>query len=151
MGWLDPHHQRKVRRKFHLRTIPFYLCDVCGNPIPPGEPPVVDPRRGYHRRPKGASIYSSREPKWTSCLNCDRERRDNIRHKRERKHRKFLHVINKLIEKIKAKPKNGYWTTEKCIEKLSKYDSRTVVRAIKVLVKERTLKKRHGAYVLRRK
>lgn len=148
MGWLDPHHQRKMRKKYKVRI--FYWCDIGDHPVPPGEPPVVDPRRGYHRRPKGISTWVSREPRWTCCLKCDRERRDAIRHKRDHKQRKFLRVVNKVVEKIAAKPKRGYWTLEKLFEKMND-DSRTVNRAVQALMKDRTLKKRDGAYLIRRK
>lgn len=149
MGWLDLHHQRKVRKKYKIQA--FYWCDPGDHPIPNGGLIVIDPRKGYHHRPRGTSVYVSREPRWTSCYPCDQQRRGAIRHKKEHKQRKFLKVQSRVMDLIEAKQKRGYWTKEKVYEKLHhKYTRGIVLRAIRVLTKERSLKKREGAYLPRR-
>ena len=148
MGWLDKHHQRKVWKKFKIHT--FYWCDAGDHPVPNGGLIVIDPRKGYHHRPRGTSVYVSKEPRWCSCYDCDQQRRSAIRHKKDHKHRKFLQVQSRVMELIEAKPKRGYWKKEKICHKLHKYTKGVVLRAIRVLVKERSLKKREGAYLPRR-
>lgn len=148
MGWLDQRHRRKVRKKYKVRA--FYWCDAGNHPIPIGGLVVVDPRKGYFPWPDktsdGFKCLSSREPKWTSCLNCDSERRKAIRHGKDHKLRKFLGVKNRVMEMIEKKPKRGYWTKEKVCKKLDD-DRRLVLRAIRVLRKENQLKKREDGYL----
>lgn len=150
MGWLDEEHRRHVLTKYKVRA--YYRCDVCHNPIPIGGLIVIDPQKGYHRWPKGTpegfKRLSAREPRWTSCYGCDKERRDTIRHKKQHKHRMFLRAQNRVMEMIEHKPKPEYWTKEKICRKLdNKFERGLILRAIRVLRKENRLKKRDGTYL----
>lgn len=155
MGWLDHHHRRKMRKKYKVRI--FYWCDIGEHPVPPGEPPCYDPNKGFHTvrmvvcGPRGLTTQKRKEPRYTWCLKCNRELLDSVRHKKEHKRRAFLKVVNDVVERIKAKPKRGYWTMGKLIEKLHKHESRLVVRAVKELVNDRTLKLRDDAYLIRKR
>jgi hypothetical protein len=146
MGWLDHKHRKRVRKKFHVRAL--YLCDVCDKPIPSGELIVIDPRKGYHRRPPGVSVYVSKEPKWTAHYACDpvKKRRDKIRAKKQ----KFVDCMTKVLQMISKKPERGYWTKKKCCRKLEgSFEHRLILRAIKQLRKEHRLKKREGGYLVK--
>jgi len=154
MGWLDRKERRRVRKKYKIRAL--YRCDVCNRPIPIGGLIVIDPRKGYFPRersiPPGLrdtfNDYKSREPKWTSCYDCDKQRREAHRHKKDHKLKQFLRVQNRVMEMIEKKPKRGYWTKEKCCHKLDgKCDRRLILRAIQTLRKQHRLKKRDGGYL----
>lgn len=81
MGWLDKRHQRKVRRKYHVRA--RYLCDFCKRPISQDEMPLIDTKHGYFpwpdRTPITCRSFLSREPKVTYHLDCDYTRRGKKR------------------------------------------------------------------------
>jgi hypothetical protein len=146
MGWLDRKHRRRVRKKFHVRAL--YMCDVCDKPIPSGELICIDPRKGYHRRPEGVSVYVSKEPKWCCHYACS-----PVRHKQRKiqaKKKLFVEAMTQVLHMIKRKPKRGYWTKDKCCRKLEKIFNRHLVeRAIKQLRKENRLKKREGGYLVK--
>jgi hypothetical protein len=152
MGWLDRKQRRRVRKKFRIRS--FYFCDAGNHPIPVGGLIVIDPQKGYfpwpHNMLPGVKQLTAREPKWCSCYECDRKRRETLKHKKGHKQRVFLETMDHVFEMIKHKPKRGYWTIEKVCSKLrKKYDSRSVIRAVKQLRKQGELKKREGCYLVK--
>jgi hypothetical protein len=158
MGHHRHNHQEEVReaRASYVDIKLHRLCSVCELPIPPSELIVIDPKKGYFpwpsNVPKAARSMSYREPKWCCHYLCDpmRHRREKIASKRKHRAEKLMAVSNTIIDKIKSKPKRGYWTKEKLVEKLHFKES-LVLRAIKALLKDESLKKKDGAYLTRRK
>ena len=153
MGWMNAEEQRHSKKKTSINA--QYMCDECHEPIRSGEVPVVDPKGGYYpwpaNLPENAKPFLSRNPKVTYHLQCDRIRRGvRVKEKPDKKHhmgealRSALEAVKGMIQ---SKPKTGYWTKEKCCQKLKEeHDKKYVLRAIRELRSAKQLKKKHGGY-----
>ena len=146
MGWINKEEQKR------LHTTAEYLCDHCDKPIL-GEAPVIDPKKGYYpwpeNTPDGMKMLRAREPKCTYHYQCDREMKGKTGTSTKPKIGKRLEkVVAALLKRITSKPELGYWTKEKCIQKLKDdFDKRAVLKAIRWLRDEKQLKKKEGGYL----
>jgi hypothetical protein len=142
MGWLDPHHQRKVKRKYHIVAI--YVCDTCNKPIQLGESPFINPASGFFpwpkTLPKDCRPLTSREPKETHHYSCWE--------KIHRKKSRFERCVDAVYALVKIKKRRGYWTKEKVVEKC-KFKKKLVLNAIQYLREEKQIIKKHSAYRVR--
>ena len=136
MGWLNEEERRAVKKKFKVRAL--YICNNCQLPIL--GPPVVDPKGGYHpwskSIPKVCRNFMGRNPKITYCLKCSESRL----------YFQIDNAIDSILEKIRKKPKSGYWTKEKIQSKL-KLEKKVLGKALKALKRDKLVKKKRGGYV----
>lgn len=155
MGWMNAEEQRAARKRFGVHA--QYMCDECHEPIRSGDIPVIDPKGGYHpwpvSLPENCKSFLSRNPKVTRHLQCDRIKR-GVRVKEEPKEKKshLSEALRSAIEAVKsmihAKPRIGYWTKEKCVQKQKGInDKKYVLKAIRLLRSEGQLKKKSGGYL----
>jgi len=158
MGWLNLKEQRRAKRKFKIQAL--YMCDHCHKPIPIYDFPVIDPKGGYHPWPLGvptaAKCLSSQEPKVTYHLHpCN----DELCGKRpmtfeyfkpfKKLRRSVRHAVKSVMRRVREKPRPGYWTKKKLVEKMEHHGETAVKKAIKFLRKEKQIRKKEGGYVAR--
>jgi hypothetical protein len=152
MGWLNPHEQRGSKKKYGVTC--FYKCDHCNMPIPPGVLFEVNPKGGYHpwpeRVPKNARPFLSRDPKVTYHNSGECAELRKGKHKRKNQKKIIIQAAEYIIHKLEVKPKAGYWTKERCLRRLvkKKYERRVALKALKLLRKEKIVRKKKGGYLL---
>ncbi|SRR6266436_379051 len=158
MGWLNLEERRKVKKKFKVQAL--YMCDHCNKPIPIWDFPVIEVKSGYHPWPDGVpdavKPLSAREPKVTYHLHPCNDELCGKRPMRFKYFKPYLKLrrnvrrsVKSIMRRLRHKPKLGYWTKKKLLQKLSHHEEGAVKRAIKFLRKEKQIRKKEGGYLAR--